>query len=71
MGCGYKEECPSYNGWCEGKKQDFSRCIPFLITAYENVKEGREKYQELSLIVDKLCEAGLDTFRSARIKEDR
>lgn len=71
MGCRYKEECPSYSGWCEGEKQDFSRCISFLITAYENVKKELEKYQELSLIVDKLCEVGLDTFGAARIKEDR
>lgn len=30
MSCRYKNECPSYSGWCEGSKQDFSRCIPFL-----------------------------------------
>lgn len=38
MGCKYKNECPSYSGWCDGPKQDFSRCIQFLITAYENAK---------------------------------
>lgn len=39
MSCRYKEECPSYSGWCEGPKQDFSRCVEFLIKAYENEKE--------------------------------
>lgn len=37
MSCRYKNECPSYSGWCEGPKQDFSKCTQFLITAYENV----------------------------------
>ena len=41
MSCRYKEECPSYSGWCEGPKQDFSRCVEFLITAYENEKEKK------------------------------
>lgn len=44
MSCRYKSECPSYSGWCEGPKQDFSRCIPFLITAYENAKDELKKY---------------------------
>lgn len=50
MGCRYKNECPSFTGWCEGPKQDFSKCVQFLITAYENTKkqldecrDGREK----------------------------
>ena len=38
MSCRYKNECPSYSGWCDGPKQDFSRCVEFLITAYENEK---------------------------------
>lgn len=41
MSCKYKEECPSYSGWCEGPKQDFSRCVEFLITAYENEKHKK------------------------------
>ena len=41
MSCRYKEECPSYSGWCEGPKQDFSRCVEFLITAYENEKHKK------------------------------
>lgn len=36
MSCKYKYECPSYSGWCEGPKQDFEKCIPFLVTALEN-----------------------------------
>lgn len=39
MSCQYKDECPSYTGWCEGPKQDFSRCIPFLISAVERARE--------------------------------
>lgn len=38
MSCQYKDQCPSYSEWCEGPKQDFSRCVAFLITAYENEK---------------------------------
>ena len=39
MGCRYKDECPSYSGWCTGPKQDFSKCVQFLISAYENEKK--------------------------------
>ena len=28
MSCQFKDECPSYTGWCESPSQDFSRCIP-------------------------------------------
>ena len=35
MSCKYKNECPSYSGWCEGPKQEFERCIPFLISCVE------------------------------------
>ena len=35
MSCNYKNECPSYSGWCEGPKQDFSMCVQFLVNAYE------------------------------------
>lgn len=33
MSCKYREECPSRTGWCEGPKQDFEKCIPFLIAS--------------------------------------
>lgn len=42
MACRYKYECPSYSGWCEGLKQDFSKCTSFLITAYENQRKENE-----------------------------
>lgn len=51
MSCRYKDQCPSYSGWCNGPKQDFSKCVEFLITAYENEKkrmmpnEYQKKYQ--------------------------
>lgn len=38
MSCKYKDQCPSYSGWCEGPKQDFSRCVEFLVTTYEHDK---------------------------------
>lgn len=33
MSCQFKEECPSYSGWCDRPSQDFSRCVPFLVSA--------------------------------------
>lgn len=54
MSCKYKGECPSYSGWCEGLKQDFSRCIPFLITAYDNAKEKLKKYEDIGLTPEQL-----------------
>lgn len=41
MSCRYKEECPSYSGWCERPKQDFSKCVEFLITTYETEKRKK------------------------------
>lgn len=48
MGCRYQDECPSFTGWCKvmAPKQDFSKCVSFLITAYENEKKKRELLQE-------------------------
>lgn len=43
MSCRYKGECPSYSGWCEGLKQDFSKCVSFLINAYEHEKNKNNK----------------------------
>lgn len=45
MSCRYKNECPSYSGWCEGPKQDFARCVQYLITAYESTRKLLEEYQ--------------------------
>ena len=36
MSCQFKDECPSASGWCEGPEQDFSRCIPFLLSAIQS-----------------------------------
>lgn len=47
MSCRYKKECPSYSGWCEGPKQDFSKCVEFLITAYERTKEELKSSKKL------------------------
>ena len=40
MSCQFKDECPSYTGWCESPSQDFSRCIPFLVSAVRS-REAR------------------------------
>ena len=62
MSCRYKNECPSYSGWCDGPKQDFSRCIQFLITAYENAKEKLEERNMRKTInlewATRLCKVG-------------
>ena len=42
MSCKYKNECPSYSGWCEGPKQDFSKCVEFLISAVEAERSKRK-----------------------------
>lgn len=49
MSCRYKDICPSYSGWCEGPKQDFSNCVSFLITAYENKRDELQKYKDTGL----------------------
>lgn len=43
MSCSYKNECPSYSGWCEGPRQDFSKCVQFLVSAYEREKNKGRK----------------------------
>ena len=51
MPCQYKDQCPSYTGWCDGPKQDFSKCVEFLVTAYENEKKRMtpNEYQKLAM----------------------
>jgi hypothetical protein len=56
MSCRYKDICPSYSGWCEGPKQDFSKCVSFLITAYEITKEELQKYKDTGLTPEQLVE---------------
>lgn len=43
MSCKFKDECPSYSGWCEAPKQDFARCIPFLISAIQAERNKHPK----------------------------
>lgn len=43
MSCQFKSECPSYSGWCEGPKQDFSHCVRFIISAYNRAKSEQPK----------------------------
>ena len=51
MSCQYKDKGPSYSGWCDGPKQDFSKCVEFLVTAYENEKKRMtpNEYQKLAM----------------------
>lgn len=50
MSCKFKDECPSYTGWCEGTKQDFSQCVSFLINA---IQAEREKHPKVFYLCDK------------------
>ncbi len=49
MACQFKDKCPSYSGWCDGPKQDFSRCVEFLVTAYEKETKQYESAYYLRL----------------------
>ena len=44
VSCQFKDECPSASGWCERTEQDFSQCIPFLLSA---VRYRDERIEEL------------------------
>lgn len=46
MSCQFKNECPSSTGWCEGPKQDFSRCIPFLVSTAKRLEEENRAMRE-------------------------
>ncbi len=39
MSCELNDHRPCYSGWCEGPKQDFSKCMEILVTACENEKK--------------------------------
>lgn len=43
MSCKYKDECPSASGWCDGPKQSFERCIPYLIASTDHWKLEAKK----------------------------
>lgn len=49
ISCRFKEECPSYSGWCELPKNNFSRCIPFLLTAIQ-IRDAKIKRLEKQII---------------------
>nr|DAJ07679.1 MAG TPA: hypothetical protein [Caudoviricetes sp.] len=54
MSCEFKNECPSYTGWCESPHQDFSKCIPFLLNA---IHEEKKKSKKVLFLCDKwACE---------------
>ena len=67
MSCKYKNECPSYSGWCEGTKQNFALCVQFLVGAYDREK-ARNK-EEMPQEIQKesnffyVIEAGRDHVR--------
>lgn len=44
MSCQYKNECPSASKWwCESQQQNYEKCIPFLLKAYENKEHELEE----------------------------
>lgn len=51
MSCKYKDECPSASGWCEGPKQDFSKCISFLISAVEHARNELDTLRNAPLVL--------------------
>lgn len=62
MSCKYIDTCPSYSGWCKGPKQDFEKCLPYLITAHgvwkkEAIKQATaagELRKEFEILLDDL-----------------
>ncbi len=67
MSCKYKNKCPSYSGWCEGPKQDFSRCIPFLVTAYDGAMDKLKEYEGTGLTPEQMRQ--IDKEYSSLAKE--
>lgn len=68
MSCKYKNECPSYSGWCEGTKQNFALCVQFLVGAYDrekarNKEEMPQEIQKESRHFFYVIEAGRDHVR--------
>ena len=41
MSCQFIESCPSRSGWCDSFEGYSSKCVPFLLNAYENLKAAR------------------------------
>lgn len=52
MACKFKNECPSYSGWCESSMRDYSRCIPFLVTAYDNLKNKKSGLRSCAVMTN-------------------
>lgn len=44
--CPYKASCPSRSGWCEWKNPDFETCIPFVLSAFERVKNEKDQWRK-------------------------
>lgn len=63
MSCKYKNECPSYSGWCEGPKQDFARCIPFLISCVETARAELSKSQATPVVFYKCDRRACESCR--------
>ena len=45
MSCQFKDECPSASGWCEGPEQNFSRCVPLLLSAIHSRDQRIEELE--------------------------
>lgn len=70
MSCKYKDRCPSYSGWCEGPKQDFSRCVEFLVTAYEHDKTLSDDKLEKAIKAVSVMDASSGVSQSVYVVEE-
>lgn len=70
MPCQYKDRCPSYSGWCEGPKQDFSRCVEFLIVAYEHDKLLSDPKLEKAIKAVSVMDASSGVSQSVYVIEE-
>lgn len=55
MACKYINDCPSASGWCEGPRQDYERCVQFLISACgrrdEELEQAEGKLEKIRKIL--------------------
>ena len=60
MGCKYMDQCPYVDRQCRANIADYKKmeykCIPFLVTAYENVKKELQEYKDAGLTTGQIRE---------------
>lgn len=61
MSCKYMDECPFADRQCRANIADCNKikhkCVPFLVTAYENAKKELQEYKDTGFTADKIREA--------------